>query len=137
MSYNVVPKIGILVKRKNSNEILLIKEKNDEKTGWGIVKGTIEINEQPGETLKRELLEEVGVTDFDNKIPLDPFFYKEGKLLLPFFVEIHGFNLENTVKIIGEEILEVKWFKVDNLPDNWLSEYQLDLVNRNLDLFKV
>lgn len=62
---NSMKKIGIIIE---CNKRYLVLERNPIRyTGWGLVTGTMEHNEQPIDTVIRELHEELGIQINDNQ----------------------------------------------------------------------
>ena len=93
------------------DRVLLLEHRFRAGSGWGIPGGFIEANEQPEETLRRELQEETGLE------------LKEAQL-----VTVRAFKSARQLEIIfsgttkgdasprSEEIKKAEWFDLDALP---------------------
>ncbi len=109
------PKISpaIIVAVTNGNKILLSKYAGREYTNYALLAGFAEIGESIEETIRREVMEEVGL-----KVK-NPVYYKSqpwgftDTLLLGFFTELDG---DDTITLDKEELSEAKWFERENIP---------------------
>jgi len=120
---------GKTVDTKGKEEVLLARGKNFRRDFYGLVAGFVETGETLEEAVKREVMEEIGLTVtniryFDSQ----PWPYPCGLMV--------GFNADyvsGDIKIQEEEIRNASWFTRDNLPnlpeelsiarrliDNWL-----------------
>ncbi len=108
--------IGIILFRKENKELkyLLLYRKPHEnfKESWDFVKGNIEEKESELETLKRELIEETGITDFklikNFKEKIQLFYKRENQTI---FKEIIFYLGETKIKDIklSYEHDDFKW----------------------------
>jgi ADP-ribose pyrophosphatase YjhB (NUDIX family) len=111
----------------NRGRVLLLKHRFRPGTGWGMPGGFMAAGEQPEETLRRELLEEVGLEL--EKVEL--FFTRAFKI--PRQVEIVF-----TARSVGDtnelnfEIQKAAWFSLNELPRE-LPKDQVQLIKRALD----
>jgi len=117
---------GILI---NDDKILLIKKSRGPHKGkWDLPGGTIEFGEEPYETLKRELYEETGITEFIGTIRTAKSYtiiyqYKEKENQLE---ELHHIGILYNVELIsndfelriygdGQDSLGAKWIHIEEL----------------------
>ncbi len=114
-SHTEYPKISpaIIVAVTHGNRLLLSKYANREYTNYALLAGFAEIGESIEETIKREVMEEVGL-----KVK-NPVYYKSqpwgftDTLLMGFFVELDG---DDTIVLDKEELAEAVWLERENIP---------------------
>ena len=105
---------GIIEK---DGKVLLVQEKQDECYGkWNIPAGHLDCNESIIEGAKREIKEEtgcdvelIGVANIANRVLENDIFVQ-----ITFVAKV----INETIKIDPEEILDVKWFDIDNVLKN-------------------
>lgn len=97
---------------RRDNKVLLIKHQN-EPQGWAIPGGMIEEGETAEEGIKRELKEEFRIEPEHFKKVLE--LKDNDEHLIIFECRLSG-KIE--IKINRNEIKEVGWFKLSDLPDN-------------------
>jgi 8-oxo-dGTP pyrophosphatase MutT (NUDIX family) len=102
---------------------ILLQKRGDNGT-WAIHGGCLELGETVEETVIRELREEIGIT------PINLRFYKvfsgeEMHCICSSGDEVYYVNIiflcdefEGELKQDDDEVVELKWFDVDNLPIN-------------------
>jgi 8-oxo-dGTP pyrophosphatase MutT (NUDIX family) len=102
---------------------ILLQKRGDNGT-WSIHGGCLELGETVEETVRRELNEEIGIT------PINLKFYKifsgeDMHCVCPSGDEVYYVNViflcdeyEGELKQDDDEVVELKWFDVDKLPDN-------------------
>jgi|GEM_PF-2307712 len=145
---NTTIKVAAVLRNKNG-EILLIKEKYREEDGfkWNLIKGTYDnTSETLEECLKREISEEVGLSDLGD-ISLKRIFHygppENFRVLFVFYVDYLG---EETPVLYNhmdnENIVDFKWFSkkdVKELDENaCMSLYVYDSINiEPLDKVKI
>ena len=97
----------------NGERLLLTKNANSEYKGYGLISGFMEIGETPEDTVKREVLEEVGLTVKNIRYyKSQPWAFSES-VLIGFFAEADG----NTEPVLdGKELSEATWFSREELP---------------------
>ncbi len=126
------PKISpaIIVAVTNGDKILLSKYANREYTRYALLAGFAEIGESIEDTIKREVMEEVGL-----KVK-NPVYYKSqpwglsDTLLLGFFVELDG---DDTITLDKEELAEAAWFYRHEIPP---TESVISLTNEMIEYFR-
>jgi 8-oxo-dGTP diphosphatase len=107
--------------------VLLLKHRFRPGAGWGMPGGFMEKNEQPGEALRRELREEVGLEVEQLKLFTTRAFKTAKQVEIVF-----------TARALGDpdqlsfEIQQAAWFSLDDLPAE-LPEDQAQLIKRALD----
>ena len=117
---------GIIEK---DGKVLLVQEKQDECYGkWNIPAGHLDCNESIIEGAKREIKEETGcdveltgVANIANRVLENDIFVQ---------ITFVGKVINETIKIDPEEILDVKWFDIDDVLNNMDNEL------RNLNFVK-
>lgn len=123
----------------NDNKVLLVHQKKGDY--WVLPKGTIEPGEEEMVTLKREIAEETGITDFEL---LDGFeesiFYQfrgyEG--LVEKEVVYYLIKTNSQGKIMQpEEILEIKWCDFEEAFQLLKHENYKNIINKAKSFLKI
>jgi 8-oxo-dGTP diphosphatase len=132
--FKLVPAVAIILKK--DNEILLHKRKNtgyaDEQ--WAYVGGGVDGNETIRQAAVREVKEEVGVTIHEEDINVVHVKHAKGTAGTKYPEEYLIFYLEAEVWNGNLQIMEpdkcdeLKWFDLDNLPENLLSKHIIQLI---------
>lgn len=109
------PKISpaIIVGITNGDEILLTKYSRGVYKKYALIAGFTEIGETLEETVKREVMEEVGLKVKNIRYYNNQPWAFSGSLLVGFFAELDG-NAE--LKIDKEELAEATWFTREKIP---------------------
>ncbi len=126
------PKISpaVIVGITNRNKILLSKYANREYTRYALIAGFAEIGEPIEDTVKREVMEEVGL-----KVK-NLHYYKSQPwgltdcLLLGFFAELEG---EDSITLDQEELASAEWFSREDIPP---TESNISLTSEMIDYFR-
>ena len=106
---NPVIIVGII----DGDKILLTKAANSEYKNYALVAGFMEIGETLEDTVRREVMEEVGLkVKHIRYYKSQPWAFSES-ILTGFFAEVDG----DTVPVLDEkEISEARWFRRDEIP---------------------
>ena len=126
------PKIcpAVITAVRNGNKLLLSKYAGREYVHYALIAGFTEIGETIEETVKREVMEEVGL-----KVK-NLHFYKSqpwsfsGTLLFGFFCDLDG---EDTISLDEEELSMAVWMERENIPDD---PEQISLTREMMTVFK-
>ncbi len=118
------PKIcpAVIVAVTDGNKILLTKYANRPFTRYALIAGFCEVGETVEETIRRELLEEVGlkVKNF-RYFGSQPWGISES-LLLGYFVELDG---DSEIRLDEEELQEGTWVEREDIPEDIENELSL------------
>ncbi|MBQ3414877.1 MAG: NUDIX domain-containing protein [Clostridia bacterium] len=114
--------VVVLVIYKN-NKVLL--QKREDNGMWALHGGGMEIGETYLDTLKREMKEELNIEPINPKL-LGIFsgkklYHKYEKSQDEVFVLSHAFicnDYKGEINFSDGEVTNLKWFDIDNLPDN-------------------
>ena len=114
---------------EKEGKVLLVQEKQKDCYGkWNIPAGHLDCNESIIEGAKREIKEEtgcdvelIGIANIANRILEDDIFIQ---------ITFVGKVINETIKIDPEEILDVKWFDINDVLNNMDNEL------RNLNFVK-
>ena len=102
---------GALIFNK-AGQTLLLKHRFRAGSGWGLPGGFLEAGEQPIETLRRELREELGLEIHDVEIFTARSFRKPKQVEILFRASADGPVTPRTM-----EVERADWFSLDALPD--------------------
>lgn len=148
---NITLKVAAIIKNK-IQQTLLIKEQYTEEKGykWNLVKGTFD---NPAETIeecvRREIQEEVGLTNFESIILKKVYHYgttEQPKMLFVFAAKYLGGELSTTNNIKSDEnIDEIKWFSKEELKeikhedciDSYVYTSLQDIENERVDIKQI
>jgi len=107
--------VGILIVAKDTNKFLMLHRVNHPKGTWSALAGGMEVGEDPIETVKREIKEEIGVDASmvdDIQIVGTSNAMGHTHYVMVGFVD-REFKVPNLKK---DENDQYGWFSVDNLP---------------------
>lgn len=134
----IIPSVAALI-RNEKGEVLLVKKRGLDL--WGFPAGAIEPNETVEQAMKREIFEETGITASVIKLrgiyssPAIDYVYENGDAVHP-IVLFFDCQIKKHKQFKGsDEISELKYFALDNLPKNMRPcciEKAKD-INRNLN----
>ncbi|NBI29695.1 NUDIX hydrolase [Chengkuizengella marina] len=106
---------------QNDNEVLLLKRKNTgfEDGKWGIIAGKIEGREEIVSAAIREAKEEAGIIIDPKEVKVVGVMHRNNikNEWIDFYVKIDSWQGE-IVNIEPDKCEELKWFKVNKLPNN-------------------
>lgn len=126
------PKIcpAVIVGVTNGDKLLLTKYADRDYTKYALVAGYTEIGESIEDTVRREVMEEVGL-----KVKNITFYKSQpwsftDTLLLGFYAEVDG---DDTVTLDRTELAMAEWFERDKIP---VHENSISLTNEMILRFK-
>ena len=104
------PKImpAVIIAVTNGNKILLSKYANREYTRYALLAGFTEIGESVEETVKREVMEEVGLHVKNLRYYKSQPWAFSDTLLMGFFAEVEG---DDSITLDREELALAEWFE--------------------------
>ena len=106
---------AVTVAITNGDKILLARNARGNFTKFALVAGFVEIGESFEETVKREVMEEVGLKVKNIRYyKSQPWAFSDTEMI-GFFVELDG---DDQVTIQESEIAEAKWFSREELSDD-------------------
>lgn len=110
----IYPRISpaVIVAVTNKNKLLLTKYARGIYKNYALVAGFAEIGETLEETVKREVMEEVGVKVKNIRYYKSQPWALSGSLLSGFFCELDG---DDTIHLQEDELSVGKWFKADDI----------------------
>lgn len=121
---------AVIVAVMDGDRILLTKNTRGNYKKYALVAGYTEIGESIEETVRREVLEEVGLHVKNIRYYKSQPWPFSDTLLMGFFAELDG--LDNII-LQEEELTEALWFKRDEIPMN---ESKISLTNEMIELFR-
>ena len=126
------PKImpAVIIAVTNGNKILLSKYANREYTRYALLAGFTEIGESIEETVKREVMEEVGLHVKNLRYYKSQPWSFSDTLLMGFFAEMDG---DNHITLDREELALAEWFDRENIP---ATESDISLTSEMIEHFR-
>lgn len=115
--------VGAIV-TNDEGQVLLLDHVLRPGSGWGIPGGFINENEQPAEAVKREICEEIGLEIEHIELLQAQTTKRHVEILFRARAQGEG-------KIKSVEIKEVKWFALDEMPEE-MSRVQKQVIKRVL-----
>lgn len=127
------PKIcpAVIVGVTHGNKILMSKYAGREYTKYALLAGFTEVGETPEETVKREVLEEVGLKVKNIRYYKSQPWSMSDTLLMGFFCDLDGDD--QSVKIDKDELALAEWFERDKMP---VEPEGVSLTNEMMMVFK-
>lgn len=122
---------AVIVGVINKDKILLTKYSRGSYRKYALVAGYVEIGESIEDTVKREVMEEVGL-----KIKNIRYFGSQpwgftGTALMGYFADIDG---DDKITLEEDELGEATWFKYDELPER---DLLISLTQTMIEEFKI
>lgn len=114
----------------DGDRILLTKNAHGSYKRYALVAGYTEVGESIEETVKREVLEEVGLRVKNIRYYKSQPWPFSDTLLMGFFVELDG---SDNIVLQEEELSEAVWFKRTEIP---MTESTISLTNEMIELFR-
>lgn len=126
------PKISpaVIVGVTYGNRILLSKYADREYKKYALIAGYAEIGETIEETVRREVMEEVGLKVKNIRFYKSQPWSFTDTLLLGFFADLDG---EDKITLDREELALAEWFERENIP---ITERNISLTNEMILHFK-
>ncbi len=126
------PKImpAVIIAVTNGNKILLSKYANREYTRYALLAGFTEIGESVEETVKREVMEEVGLHVKNLRYYKSQPWAFSDTLLMGFFAEVEG---DDSITLDREELALAEWFERENIP---ATESDISLTSEMIEYFR-
>ena len=122
---------AILIRlRNNKKEILLVLRAQDPDKGWwDIPGGYLDWDETLEEATSRELKEETGLVASPESFKFFNIFSNPNNKPKNQVVDIYYVSkkFSGNIKIQESEVLEAKWFDLNNLPDNVAFDHMLTI----------
>lgn len=115
----VFPKIApaVIVGVTHGDKILMTKYAGREYKRYALIAGFTEIGETAEETVKREVMEEVGLTVKNIRYyKSQPWAFSDTEMI-GFFAELDG---DDTIRLQEDELSEAGWYHRDEVPDETL-----------------
>ena len=113
----VYPKISpaVIVAVTDGDRLLLTKYAGREFKRYALVAGFNEIGESIEDTVRREVMEEVGLKVKNLRFYKSQPWVFTDSLLMGFFCELDG---DNKITLQEDELAEAEWFERQDLPDD-------------------
>ncbi|WP_461810405.1 NAD(+) diphosphatase [Faecalimonas sp.] len=126
------PKISpaVIVGVTNGNQLLLSKYADREYKKYALIAGYAEIGETIEETVKREVMEEVGLKVKNIRFYKSQPWSFTDTLLFGFFVDLDG---EDEITLDTEELALAEWFEREDIP---IVDKNISLTNEMILYFK-
>ncbi len=126
------PKISpaVIVAVTNGDELLMTKYANRPYSKYALVAGFVETGETLEDTVRREVMEEVGLRVKDIKYYKSQPWSFSDSLLMGFFASLDG---DSTIHLDTNELKEGRWFKRADIPYN---PSNISLTNEMIELFR-
>lgn len=132
----LMPAAGVVIGDGNGN--VLLQQRADDRT-WANHGGSIELDEKVEDALVREVKEELGITLKEYYLlniysgPQQHNTYPNGDEVSCIDITYYCHKFEGNIILQEDEVLQVKWFNKDSLPENIHHNSKQAL----LDYFKV
>lgn len=129
----VYPKISpaVIVGITNGNQLLLTRYARGSYQKYGLVAGFTEVGETLEETVRREVMEEVGLRVENIRYYKNQPWAFSDSLLVGFFAEVEG---DPTVTLEEEELAEAIWVEREELP--WEDTTKASLTQEMIGVFR-
>lgn len=126
------PKISpaVIVAITDGDKLLLTKYLNGEYQKYALVAGFVEVGESFEETVKREVMEEVGLKVKNIRYYKSQPWAFSDTVMIGFFAELEG-NAEITLQ--EEELSEAVWMERDEIPP---AEHDISIGQEMIELFR-
>lgn len=125
---NIAPAVIITI--TSNNNLLLTRYAHGNYKKYALVAGYVEIGETLEETVKREVMEEVGLKVKNIRYYKSQPWALTNSLLSGFFAELDG---KDQITLQESELAEGAWFSRENIP---LNTSALSLTNEMIEVFR-
>ncbi len=113
------PKISpaVIVAITNGDKLLMSRYRDRPYRGYALIAGFVEIGESFEETIRREVMEEVGLKVKNIRyFASQPWAFTDTEMI-GFFAELDG---DDTIRLQEDELSEAGWYHRDEIPDDEL-----------------
>ena len=113
------PKISpaVIVAITNGDKLLMSRYRDRPYRGYALIAGFVEIGESFEETIRREVMEEVGLKVKNIRyFGSQPWAFTDTEMI-GFFAELDG---DDTIRLQEDELSEAGWYHRDEIPDDEL-----------------
>ena len=112
------PKIcpAVIVAVTDKDRILMSRYRGRAYRGYALIAGFVEIGETFEETVRREVMEEVGLKVKNIRYYKSQPWSFSGTLLMGFFCELDG--EDETITLEEDELSEAGWYHRDEIPED-------------------
>jgi len=126
------PKLSpaVIVAVRNGDKLLLSKYAGREFTNYALIAGFAEIGEPIEDTVRREVMEEVGLKVKNIRFYKSQPWSFSDTLLFGFFCDLDG---DDTIRLDEEELALAEWHERSQIPDD---AYEISLTREMMTLFK-
>mgnify|MGYP000665301821 FL=1 len=126
------PKLSpaVIVAVRNGEKLLLSKYAGREFTNYALIAGFAEIGEPIEDTVRREVMEEVGLKVKNLRFYKSQPWSFTDTLLFGFFCDLDG---DDTICLDEEELSLAVWMERSQIP---VDEYEISLTREMMTLFK-
>lgn len=126
------PKISpaVIVGIRNKNKLLLSKYAGRNTTRYALIAGFTEIGETLEDTVRREIMEEVGLKVKNIQYYKSQPWGLSGSVLSGFFCDLDG---DDTITLDREELSTAQWFEREDIP---YDDYDVSLTREMMIQFK-
>lgn len=114
------PKISpaVIVAITNGDKLLMSRYKDSPYRGYALIAGFVEIGETFEETVRREVMEEVGLKVRNIRyFKSQPWAFSDTQMI-GFFADLDG---DDTIVLQEDELSEAGWYHRDEIPDDELT----------------
>lgn len=130
---NDIQRITVKAILEKDGKILLLKDMKDK---WELPGGKIEFGEQPENSLKRELQEELGLKEIEVKHVINTWSFtaEDNGKNYQFIVIVYAILFTGPINIINEEYKEVMWMDMDEINQINIRDGYKVAISRYLDI---
>lgn len=130
----IFPRItpAIMVAVTHEDKILVTRYQGRTYKGYTLIAGFVEIGETAEETVRREVMEEVGLRISQVKYYKSQPWGIDGDLMLGYFAKLDG---SGEIDLDRQELAQAAWFRRDELDDQTI-RYQYSLASDLVEAFQ-